>query len=149
LACSICGERTTGVQAEVDPRRATLTFTAQCGHLIPREEAKDAWRAGARWHTPKITGATLIDAERRRQPAEEGYTSEHDQSHDTGELAWAAWCYLDQAATGMHGDDGPPRMWPWEPEAWKPEKSPMRLLIVAGALIAAEIDRRLAAGEKP
>ena len=33
-----------------------------------------------------------------------------------------------------------PRDWPWEPEAWKPTY-PVRDLVKAGALIAAEIDR--------
>ena len=37
----------------------------------------------------------------------------------------------------------PPRGWPWEPADWKPDNDPVRNLVKAGALIAAEIDRLL------
>ena len=32
--------------------------------------------------------------------------------------------------------------WPWPPEFWKPSDDPVRNLVKAGALIAAEIDRQ-------
>jgi len=32
-------------------------------------------------------------------------------------------------------------LWPWGSEWWKPSKDPIRDLVKAGALIAAEIDR--------
>lgn len=37
--------------------------------------------------------------------------------------------------------------WPWDADAWKPTQDPIRQLVKAGALIAAEIDRRQRAGE--
>lgn len=99
---------------------------------------------------PRLDGSTLIAAERDRQPAEEGFTAEHDARHAGNELAWAAWSFLDRAASGHDPNDPePPQMFPWDKSWWKPGRSPLRLLIIAGALVAAEIDRRLAAGEKP
>ncbi len=80
-------------------------------------------------------GIELIAAERRRQVEVEGWTPEHDAEHVNGELAVAASCY----ATGDYA------MWPWAPEWLKP-KDRLSDLVRAGALIAAEIDRLLAAG---
>jgi len=80
-------------------------------------------------------GASLIAAERVRQIIE-GWTPERDDDHGDGELAKAAACYaLEHTA---HNDMT--AMWPWGEEAWKPH-SPLRDLVRAGALIAAEIDR--------
>jgi hypothetical protein len=87
-------------------------------------------------------GVRLIAAERERQVGEEGWTSEHDDSHDLGELAKAAACYAKEALyprTESHRR--PPRGWPWESSSWKPTGDPIRDLAKAGALIAAEIDR--------
>jgi hypothetical protein len=36
---------------------------------------------------------------------------------------------------------GAGRLWPWDPSWWKPSPDPIRNLVKAGALIAAEIDR--------
>jgi hypothetical protein len=92
-------------------------------------------------------GIHAIALERLRQIRAENWTAEHDDSHDAGELASAAACYAVHAACQVHPFDGlgvedighlP--WWPWEREAWKP-KDPMRNLVRAGALIAAEIDR--------
>lgn len=83
-------------------------------------------------------GAELIADERRRQIDAEGWTPEHDDAHKHGELVEAAECYSYAARTGtLH----PPRGWPWEPSWWKPTGNPVRDLVKAGALIAAEIDR--------
>jgi hypothetical protein len=83
-------------------------------------------------------GATLIARERQRQIDEEGWTPEHDDLHRHGELLEAAECYAYAARSGiLH----PPRGWPWEPSWWKPTDDPVRNLVKAGALIAAEIDR--------
>lgn len=84
-------------------------------------------------------GAALIAAERRRQVEAEGWTPEHDDAHDSGEMAVAATFYLDPPL-GSGWGEGAPDGWPWEPEAWKP-KDQVSNLIRAGALIAAEIDR--------
>jgi hypothetical protein len=76
-------------------------------------------------------------AERRRQVEAEGWTPEHDDEHTDCSLARAAACY----ATGsMNG-------WPWEKEAFKDtgdgqySENHRRMLVKAGALIVAEIER--------
>ncbi|HWK65355.1 MAG TPA: hypothetical protein VNS34_10465 [Rhizobiaceae bacterium] len=88
-------------------------------------------------------GVAAIAAERQRQIDDEGLTPEHDDEHSDGELADAAGCYahhagLDDASRSRA--DGPPVLWPWADEWWKPTTR-RRDLIKAGALIAAEIDR--------
>lgn len=98
-----------------------------------------------------VTGVALIDEERGRQVEEFGYSAEHDDEHDAGQLALAAACYAipvdERAQFGLRGD-GTPALWPWERAAWRP-KAPVQDLVRAGALIAAEIDRRLRLGELP
>ncbi len=88
------------------------------------------------------TGTELIAAERERQITAEGWTPEHDDSHVLKELVYAAICYASKAAGKPFASVG----WPW-PSWWKPSRDPVRNLVKAGALIAAEIDRlqRLAA----
>lgn len=85
-----------------------------------------------------------IAAERRRQIEEEGWTPEHDDEHDGGELAAAAGCYALNAVDAFHVDDfcndGTPYQWPWDREWWKP-KNRRRDLIRAAALIVAEVER--------
>jgi hypothetical protein len=104
-----------------------------------------------------MTGAELIAAERQRQIDVEGYSAQHDIfSEPDGQLAVAAWCYL-----GDLIDDGgcdhaeEPGEWPWPHYgdvagcSWKPTPdNPIRQLTKAGALVAAEIDRLLAAKEE-
>lgn len=86
-----------------------------------------------------------IAAERRRQVEEEGWTTEHDDQHDRGELARAAACY---AAGHTFDHDVYPAFqttvnmtaWPWSRDWWKPT-TPRRNLVKAAALIVAEIER--------
>lgn len=80
-------------------------------------------------------------AERQRQISHEGWTPEHDDEHDGGELADAASCYAHEAGRSARGDhrDLRPSWWPWE-DGWKP-KDARRNLVRAGALILAEIER--------
>jgi hypothetical protein len=96
------------------------------------------------------TGIGLIASERQRQITVEGWDEDHDTQHDRSELAVAAACY---AVVGTHaktvtknsGEDA----WPWgfEYEDGKMKKHDrLRRLAIAGALIAAEIDRILAEG---
>jgi hypothetical protein len=91
------------------------------------------------------TGIELIAEERARQISEEGWTAAHDQGHHRGELIHAAQSYTMQAdAQVKYGKTPPcfiPRFWPWERAWWKPAQDPVRNLVKAGALIAAEIDR--------
>jgi hypothetical protein len=99
-----------------------------------------------------MTGVELIAAERQRQIEKEGWTQNHDdEAHSPGDLALAGACYACNAATMMriatkkqmadyekyssHG-----YRWPFLDKYWKP-KDPLRDLVRAGALIAAEIDR--------
>lgn len=113
-----------------------------------------------------MSGAELIGRERSRQISKEGYTLDHDASHNLGELAMAAACYCapayifsmqDAYANQIHFVDP----WPFSngdkrysygdakensgnilpnPSTYSKEER-IDLLIKAGALIAAEIDR--------
>jgi hypothetical protein len=108
------------------------------------------------------TGAELIAAERERQVAREGWSAQHDAGHSAGELAMAAACYAapepifvhreaEQAwLSGNDGGRGDRQLyaegyydpWPWDAGWDKREKHDrLRRLVIAGALIAAEIDR--------
>lgn len=96
------------------------------------------------------TGIELIRRERERQISQEGYEPEHDDHHASGELNDAAICYAKAAAKHARGEGleylqeaVPAGMfpWPWEDQWWKPSPDPIRNLVKAGALIAAEIDR--------
>lgn len=99
-----------------------------------------------------MTGAEMIAAERDRQIDTEGYEVEDDvRLNPYGELAMAALCYLYDYA--MPAPRGARRgavkpEWPWHSKefcSWKPTPGdPVRQLVKAGALIAAEIDRLLA-----
>lgn len=105
--------------------------------LIDKElrEVREAL-AAARLECDLPDSVRLIAAERRRQVEKEGWTPEHDDTHTDGELAGAAACYA------MWGDQKrPPSRWPWDPGWWKPGSDPLRRLVKAGALIAAEIER--------
>lgn len=107
------------------------------------------------------TGIELIAEERQRQIDAEGWTPEHDAQHIVGELAFAA-CYYALPSmpyrslcehTGENCTTLPDDMfrateWDWK-WAKRNKMSRLRRLQVAGALIAAEIDRVLATGEQP
>ena len=92
------------------------------------------------------TGAELIAEERARQIEEEGYTVDHDLEYGDDSLAKAAACYAYAAANPESRELGPPNLWPWDAAHWKPT-TPIRDLTKSGALIAAEIDRRLRAAQ--
>jgi hypothetical protein len=95
-----------------------------------------------------IAGSELISIERQRQVSVEGYDAAHDEEHDRCELLDAAICYAGMAGSqlldadaGVDAREGLLECWPWERAWWKPDDSPVRNLVKAGALIAAEIDR--------
>lgn len=112
-----------------------------------------------------MNGIERIAAERKRQIEEKGWSAEHDAQHDDESLAMAAACYaapepLMRVEQYSNRDDGYLEMtaedpWPWKDEypdgsmsnAWDKRKqhSRIRQLEIAGALIAAEIDRIMAA----
>lgn len=97
-----------------------------------------------------LTGVEHIAAERQRQIEKEGWTAEHDRQHVGGELAMVAALYA--APKRLYEQNFNNRedyiafQDPW-PRSWacrydKREKhSRLRRLEIAGALIAAEIDR--------
>lgn len=109
----------------------------------------------------ELDGAALIAAERRRQVAVVGWTPDHDDKRQNGELLLAAGCYVNAAVVsasyaasnarlGVNHDpmvaltghnNCPWPSWPWGGEWWKPSADPVRNAVKAGALIAAEIDR--------
>lgn len=115
-------------------------------------------------------GAKLISAERARQIRKEHYSAEHDDElHARGDLAMAAVCYAmpekllcrRNFANAVAFRDP----WPWDPRHDKragygegngnvlpdpdtyTDEERLDLLVKAGALIAAEVDRLLRAGE--
>ena len=82
-----------------------------------------------------------VAAERRRQIEREGWTPEHDDGHDSCELAAAAACYAvcaDSRQVAKLNYDGA-RLWPgrW---MFKP-KTYRANLVRAAALLLAEIER--------
>lgn len=91
------------------------------------------------------TGIELIAEERQRQIEKEGWTPEHDDQHNTGDLALAASAYAFAELyrqTTSEGYDTTPHIWPFGRERWKPTPNDrIRELQKSGALIAAEIDR--------
>ena len=104
-----------------------------------------------------MSGVDLIAAERIRQVEKEQWTADHDDSHDDSSLAVAAACYaspfrlsaLVPVPCGCREADCPHE--PFGKNAWRvvePFGEPVkhtgdriRQLAIAGALVAAEIDR--------
>jgi len=81
-----------------------------------------------------VSGAGLISAERQRQIERENFTAAHDDQHSDGDLVRAAVAYID----------------PNGPFKWPDGRAPdftkhghVERLVIAGALLAAEIDRLL------
>ena len=115
---------------EEEPAQVTSTLELRC------QEKKD-----------EMNGTELIAQERQRQIDAEGWTPAHDDGHVSAELTNAACAYAETAALQMYGDEMEPPIefapdcWPWRLEWWKPSPDPIRNLVKAGALIAAEIDR--------
>ncbi|OVZ31866.1 hypothetical protein CDO36_26040 [Pseudomonas aeruginosa] len=92
-----------------------------------------------------------VQAERRRQVEVEGWTPEHDDEHDNGEMARAAACYA--LAGSSAPSDGTAALlvslaWPWDEQWWKPSTA-RRDMVKACALGLAEIERldRVAASQ--
>ena len=102
-----------------------------------------------------MNGVELIAYERKRQIDEEGWDEEHDDEHDAGELAIVAACYAAAGDEDVHvlrfgvdtRDSHLPAIIDAWPESWDPkcdkrkQQSHRRRLMIAGALIAAELDR--------
>jgi len=96
------------------------------------------------------TGLELIIKERERQITQEGWTKEHDDKQAPFSMSNAGACYAMELfkntqvlnTTKREIDSMIDYMWPWDGKWWKPTPDdPVRQLVKAGALIAAEIDR--------
>lgn len=88
---------------------------------------------------PLSPGMRAVAAERNRQKDSEGWSHEHDDAHERGELALAGAAYLISFA-------GFPelarKVWPWSHEFWKPDEiRPRRDLIRGDALGLAELEK--------
>lgn len=93
-----------------------------------------------------------IKKERERQVSEEGWASEHDDKHTDCSIANAAACYATSyrelmVRTSSENDplglrDHYETVWPWH-EYWnkKYQHDRKRQLVIAGALILAELER--------
>lgn len=85
-----------------------------------------------------MTAIELIARERAQQIETNGYSSEHDDGFFCGELACAAACYA-APSTQSSDIDLDERLWP---RGWsKGDFGRERELVIAGALIVAEIER--------
>ena len=135
----------------LDVAEALRRFDAQWSYGTRRlapylGEALDALDAKLRdMETRPIVGPgiALIAAERARQVAAKGWTADHDDQHDAGELAVRA------AELAIEATDEEVTSNCHEYDAWglieRHGKDRVRSLVIAGALIAAELDRELRA----
>ena len=105
----------------------------------------------------KNTGIDLIAKERERQQDVEGYDVFDDlNSYNNGEIIGASACYTVNALNKLYFQNHPSSKenlaelklwdgedaWPWLPDQDKRKKhGVIRSLVIAGALIAAELDR--------
>lgn len=98
------------------------------------------------------TGVELIANERRRQVKEEKYGKVHDDKHTDQSIAMAAAHYASPGEALMIDHTGAyVEMWPdnWDIEYNKKDKhGRKKQLVIAGALIAAELDRLIRLEEK-
>jgi hypothetical protein len=101
------------------------------------------WRCAQPQAAEKVVAHTQaardVLAERQRQVSAEGWTTEHDDEHTLGELAIAAACLAVHGTDAQVFDDGSPcDVWGL---AKKHAADRRRQLVIAGALILAEIER--------
>lgn len=126
-----------GATEVADLKRENADLIARnfaCGQQL--EEMSDALMIAER---DVSEAARDVLAERRRQIEVEGWTPEHDDAHNGGQLAAAAAAYA-TAGRQLDALGGPGPLWPWELQWWKP-RSYRDNLVKAGALILAEIER--------
>ena len=84
------------------------------------------------------TGIELMAQERKEQTEKHGFDQKHDSLHKDYSL-------LDAAIYLLTGDAGYfPTTWGYDWKKRFDKKAEIDCLVIAGALIAAEIDRRLA-----
>lgn len=123
----------------VDTKEAATRYARREDAELVHAEDEDAWSVV---EFPR-DGLSVITGERERQIGEEHRSPADDRRHAKAELARAAACYA--MPTGYR-EGSPPQHWPWHESWWKPSPDDrIRDLAKAGALVAAEIDRLLAA----
>lgn len=94
------------------------------------------------------TGIELIAEERERQIDVEGYDAKHDTGHTGGEISLAAACYAAHPMDIFYKEEyynqtHYKKLIPFDEYEIDKKKSELQKLVIAGALIAAEIDRLL------
>ena len=90
-----------------------------------------------------MTGTELVALERQRQ-IEMGFTPEHDDTHTDGSLALCAWGILGQVTFHQDAWDDDESWWTERADhvAQKYDTDSLKPLIIAAALLTAEIERR-------
>jgi hypothetical protein len=95
-----------------------------------------------------MKASKLTYDERQRQIKKEGYTLDHDDLHENGEIGIAALCYYQSISErDLPGGDinmgiEMPYDWPWDRSDWKPSPdNRLKELVKAGALYRAELER--------
>ena len=141
-----CSDRRCGwIGLESELRRVKRTEHIYGMHC-PRCDGHSFYRVKLGETEKPKTGAQLITLERERQLKVLGWSPDHDDKHTDQQLAKAADSYLATVTSpDEEGDETgksrPTHDWPWDKKEWKPSDNPIRNLVKAGALIAAEIDR--------
>lgn len=133
-----------GSVGEVEKKFRDCCPDGSRARLIPEplaRQCRDLFQLALRAATSPVAeeakgAARDVLAERQRQISAEGWTPEHDDEHDVGELSQAAAFY---AMYGLSFERGRV-VWPWD-ESWLKPGSRRRNLVKAGALILAEIER--------
>lgn len=119
-----------------DDRRVAAGTVVKCHrHDQLHHETWQRWTA-ASLSNCMTTAARDVLQERRRQIEAKGWTPAHDDEHDEGEIPHAAACYALMAGGTFAVDP----LWPkgWGELRAKPHR---RMLVVAAALLLAEIER--------
>lgn len=136
-AITECGGLAAAEQSDEDSEEVAM-LRGEVGRLSSLLNTHIEGVAGA------STGGMDTLGERARQRRMEGYDDAHDDAHDDFSLSSAAIAYVMDArlrgTTGHGFTETPPADWPWDINDWKP-KTIRQTLVVAGALIIAEIER--------
>lgn len=154
--CDFCGQYAMTITREDGEHSCASCCDAEyatvltCALEMAIDRAEAAEKRIAELEVRAFNPALLdVIAERHRQVSAEGWTPEHDDQYEHGQLAGAASCYarhvnargwIFNTDPGSYQAETESTNWPWHHEWWKPT-SPRRDLVKAGALILAEIER--------
>ncbi|EPG3431808.1 hypothetical protein R4Q84_000095 [Pseudomonas aeruginosa] len=139
-------QRVDKAAAEYEAGRSALGYMEDIAEaaLCLRNRLDDLLAAAPTQAQHSVPKAWLdVQAERRRQVENEGWTPEHDDEHSYGQMGRAAACYA--LAGSSAPNDGTAALlvslaWPWDEQWWKPSTA-RRDLVKACALALAEIER--------